>query len=46
MASNFKLAQKIEPSHAPSREYRIVQKMSGEQAFGKLADSSCALVKK
>jgi hypothetical protein len=26
--------------------YRVVQKMSGEQAFGKLADSTCPLVKK
>ncbi len=33
-------------SKYPWDYYRIVQKMSGEQAFGKLADSSCALVKK
>jgi branched-chain amino acid transport system substrate-binding protein len=33
-------------SKYPWDYYRIVQKMSGEQAFGKLADSTCALVKK
>jgi branched-chain amino acid transport system substrate-binding protein len=33
-------------SKYPWDYYRIVQKMSGEQAFGKLTDSTCALVKK
>ncbi len=33
-------------SKYPWDYYRVVQKMSGEQAFGKLADSTCALVKK
>ena len=33
-------------SKYPWDYYRIVQKMSGEQAFGKLADSTCPLVKK
>jgi branched-chain amino acid transport system substrate-binding protein len=26
--------------------YRVVKKMSGDEAFGKLADSTCPLVKK
>ena len=30
----------------PRDYYRVVQKISGEQAFGKLAGSTCALVKK
>jgi branched-chain amino acid transport system substrate-binding protein len=33
-------------SKYPWDYYRIVRKMSGEQAFGKLADSTCPLVKK
>jgi branched-chain amino acid transport system substrate-binding protein len=33
-------------SKYPWDYYRIVHKMSGEQAFGKLADSTCPLVKK
>jgi branched-chain amino acid transport system substrate-binding protein len=33
-------------SKYPWDYYRVVQKMSGEQAFGKLADSTCPLVKK
>jgi branched-chain amino acid transport system substrate-binding protein len=33
-------------SKYPWDYYRIVQKMTGEQAFGKLADSTCPLVKK
>jgi branched-chain amino acid transport system substrate-binding protein len=33
-------------SKYPWDYYRIVQKMSGEQAFGKLANSTCPLVKK
>jgi branched-chain amino acid transport system substrate-binding protein len=33
-------------SKAPWDYYHLVQTMSGEQAFGKLADSTCPLVKK
>jgi branched-chain amino acid transport system substrate-binding protein len=33
-------------SKYPWDYYRLVKKMSGEQAFGKLADSTCPLVKK
>jgi branched-chain amino acid transport system substrate-binding protein len=33
-------------SKGPWDLYKVVQKMSGEQAFGKLADSTCPLVKK
>jgi branched-chain amino acid transport system substrate-binding protein len=33
-------------SKYPWDYYRVVQKMSGEQAFGELADSTCPLVKK
>jgi branched-chain amino acid transport system substrate-binding protein len=33
-------------SEYPWDYYRVVHKMSGEQAFGKLADSTCPLVKK
>ena len=32
-------------SKAPWDYYKIVKKMSGEEAFGKLADSTCPLVK-
>jgi branched-chain amino acid transport system substrate-binding protein len=33
-------------SKYPWDYYRVVKKMSGEEAFGKLADSACPLVKK
>jgi branched-chain amino acid transport system substrate-binding protein len=33
-------------SKAPWDYYKVVQKMGGEEAFGKLADSACPLVKK
>ena len=33
-------------SKGPWDLYKLVQKMSGEEAYGKLADSTCALVKK
>jgi branched-chain amino acid transport system substrate-binding protein len=33
-------------SKYPWDYYRVVKKLSGEQAFGKLADSACPLVKK
>ena len=33
-------------SKAPWDYFKVVRKMSGEQAFGKLADSACPLVKK
>jgi branched-chain amino acid transport system substrate-binding protein len=33
-------------SKYPWDYYRVVQKMSGEQAFGKLANSTCSLLKK
>ncbi len=33
-------------SKAPWDYYKVVETMSGEQAFGKLADSTCPLVKK
>jgi len=33
-------------SKAPWDYYKVVQKMSGDDAFGKLADSTCPLVKK
>ena len=33
-------------SKKPWDYYKLVQTMSGEQAFGKLADSTCPLVKK
>jgi len=33
-------------SKGPWDLYKVVQKMSGEEAYGKLADSTCALVKK
>ena len=38
--------KKPSESKYPWDYYRVVQKMSGEQAFGKLADSTCLLVKK
>jgi branched-chain amino acid transport system substrate-binding protein len=38
--------KKPSESKYPWDYYRVVQKMSGEQAFGKLADSTCQLVKK
>jgi len=38
--------KKPSESKYPWDYYRVVQKMSGEQAFGKLADSTCPLVKK
>jgi branched-chain amino acid transport system substrate-binding protein len=38
--------KKPSDSKYPWDYYRIVRKMSGEQAFGKLADSTCPLVKK
>jgi branched-chain amino acid transport system substrate-binding protein len=38
--------KKPSESKAPWDYYRLVQTMSGEQAFGKLADSTCPLVKK
>jgi branched-chain amino acid transport system substrate-binding protein len=38
--------KKPSESKYPWDYYRVVQKMSGEQAFGKLADSACPLVKK
>ena len=37
--------KKPEESKYPWDYYRLVQKMSGEEAFGKLADSACPLVK-
>jgi branched-chain amino acid transport system substrate-binding protein len=37
--------KKPEESKYPWDYYRLVQKMSGEEAYGKLADSSCPLVK-
>ncbi len=33
-------------SKSPWDLYKVVQKMSGEQAYGKLADSTCPMVKK
>jgi branched-chain amino acid transport system substrate-binding protein len=38
--------KKPSESKYPWDYYRLVQTMSGEQAFGKLSDSSCPLVKK
>ena len=38
--------KKPSESKYPWDYYRVVKKMSGEQAFGKLADSSCPLLKK
>jgi branched-chain amino acid transport system substrate-binding protein len=38
--------KKPSESKYPWDYYRVVQKMSGEQAFGKLADSTCPLVKR
>jgi len=38
--------KKPSESKYPWDYYHVVQKMSGEQAFGKLADSTCPLVKK
>jgi len=38
--------KKPSESKYPWDYYRVVQKMSGEQAFGKLADSTCPLVNK
>jgi branched-chain amino acid transport system substrate-binding protein len=38
--------KKPSESKAPWDYYKVVKKMSGEEAFGKLANSSCALVKK
>ncbi len=38
--------KKPSESKAPWDYYKLVQTMSGEQAFGKLADSTCPLVKK
>jgi branched-chain amino acid transport system substrate-binding protein len=38
--------KKPSESKYPWDYYRVAQKMSGEQAFGKLADSTCPLVKK
>ena len=38
--------KKPSDSHGPWDYYNIVKKMSGEQAFGKLSDSACPLVKK
>jgi branched-chain amino acid transport system substrate-binding protein len=38
--------KKPSESKYPWDYYRVIQKMSGEQAFGKLADSTCPLVKK
>ena len=38
--------KKPSESKYPWDYYSVVQKMSGEQAFGKLADSTCPLVKK
>ena len=38
--------KKPSESKYPWDYYRVVQKMSGDQAFGKLADSTCPLVKK
>jgi branched-chain amino acid transport system substrate-binding protein len=38
--------KKPSESKYPWDYYRVVKKMSGEEAFGKLADSACPLVKK
>jgi len=38
--------KKPSESKAPWDYYKLVQKMSGEEAYGKLADSTCPLVKK
>ena len=38
--------KKPSESKKPWDYYKLVQTMSGEQAFGKLADSTCPLVKK
>ena len=38
--------KKPSESKYPWDYYRVVQKMSGEEAFGKLSDSTCPLVKK
>jgi branched-chain amino acid transport system substrate-binding protein len=38
--------KKPSESKYPGDYYRVVKKMSGEEAFGKLADSTCPLVKK
>ena len=48
MEHSMYVMQVKEPSESkyPWDYYRVVQKMSGEQAFGKLADSTCQLVKK
>jgi branched-chain amino acid transport system substrate-binding protein len=37
--------KKPEESKYPWDYYKLVQTMSGEEAFGKLADSTCPLVK-
>jgi branched-chain amino acid transport system substrate-binding protein len=48
MEHSMYVVQVKKPSESkyPWDYYRIVKKMSGEQAFGKLADSTCPLVKK
>jgi branched-chain amino acid transport system substrate-binding protein len=48
MEHSMYVVQVKKPSESkyPWDYYRVVQKMSGEQAFGKLADSTCPLVKK
>ena len=48
MEHSMYIMQVKKPSESkyPWDYYRVVQKMSGEQAFGKLADSTCPLVKK
>ena len=38
--------KKPSESKEPWDYYKVVKKMSGEEAFGKLADSTCPLVKK
>jgi branched-chain amino acid transport system substrate-binding protein len=38
--------KKPSESKYPWDYYRLVQTMSGDQAFGKLSDSACPLVKK
>ena len=48
MEHDMYIMQVKKPSESKSEWdlYKVVQKMSGEQAFGKLADSTCALAKK
>ncbi len=48
MEHSMYVMQVKKPSESKARwdDYKLMQTMSGEQAFGKLADSTCPLVKK